>query len=114
MYLILYDISNPKRLKRVAKNPEPLWKRIQKSAYECEIGKYQFEELGKSFSRSGITTTLSPRTIFRATLEAIDCFNRLRRIHPLSLSTTQRINTKKEKIIKNSKNSLKKTLSALS
>lgn len=47
MYLILYDISNPKRLKRVAKILNRYGRRIQKSAYECEIGKYQFEELGK-------------------------------------------------------------------
>lgn len=45
IYFISYDVSNPKRLNKVAKTLENFGIRIQFSFFECEMEKEQLEEL---------------------------------------------------------------------
>lgn len=44
-YLIAYDISDPKRLIRVAKIMKDYGTRVQKSVFECNLQKEQFQRL---------------------------------------------------------------------
>lgn len=45
IYMVCYDISNPKRLRMVAKVLENLGLRVQKSFFQCNIEKNKVEEL---------------------------------------------------------------------
>lgn len=45
IYFISYDVSNPKRLNKVAKTLENFGIRIQFSFFECEMEKEPLEEL---------------------------------------------------------------------
>lgn len=47
LYLICYDISNPKRLQRVAKALEDFGLRIQKSFFQCEMSQEMLDKLVK-------------------------------------------------------------------
>lgn len=44
-YLVCYDISNPRRLRRVAKALEGYGVRLQLSVFECPLDKMRFAEL---------------------------------------------------------------------
>lgn len=44
-YLISYDISNPKRLRRVARALEGFGTRLQYSVFECPLDALRFEKL---------------------------------------------------------------------
>ena len=44
-YIISYDISSPKRLRKVAKKCEGFALRVQKSVFETELTKTELEEL---------------------------------------------------------------------
>ena len=48
IYFISYDVSNPKRLNKVAKTLENFGIRIQFSFFECEMEKEQLEKLKSS------------------------------------------------------------------
>ena len=48
IYFISYDVSNPKRLNKVAKTLENFGIRIQFSFFECEMEKEQLEKLKAS------------------------------------------------------------------
>lgn len=48
IYFISYDVSNAKRLNKVAKTLENFGIRIQFSFFECEMEKTQLEELKSS------------------------------------------------------------------
>ena len=48
IYFISYDVSNPKRLNKVAKMLENFGIRIQFSFFECEMEKEQLEKLKSS------------------------------------------------------------------
>ena len=45
IYMFCYDISNPKRLSKVAKKLEDFGIRIQKSFFQCDISRGQKEKL---------------------------------------------------------------------
>ncbi len=45
MYLVSYDITEPRRLKRVAKLLNRYGLRVQKSVYECDIDERRYAEL---------------------------------------------------------------------
>lgn len=45
MYLIVYDITEPKRLSRVAKMLNRYGVRVQKSVFECDIDENKYQEL---------------------------------------------------------------------
>lgn len=47
LYLIAYDISNPNRLRKVAKTCESYGARIEKSVFECDLPPERFEQLWK-------------------------------------------------------------------
>ena len=51
MYLITYDISSPKRLRRVAKIMEKFGIRVQKSVFECYISNERLLTLKKLIRR---------------------------------------------------------------
>ena len=51
MYIIFYDISDPVRLKRVAKLLQRYGRRIQKSVFECDITEYRYHELLAKLNR---------------------------------------------------------------
>ena len=44
-YLVVYDICDPKRLRRVAKACEDYGFRVQKSVFECEVEDEIFQRL---------------------------------------------------------------------
>ncbi|MBI2061593.1 MAG: CRISPR-associated endonuclease Cas2 [Nitrospirae bacterium] len=44
-FLVCYDISNPKRLRRVAKVLEGYGRRLQFSVFECPLGSLRFSKL---------------------------------------------------------------------
>jgi len=43
IYLVCYDISHPKRLRRTAKILEDFGLRVQKSFFQCEMGQKRME-----------------------------------------------------------------------
>ncbi|RLB65415.1 MAG: CRISPR-associated endonuclease Cas2 [Deltaproteobacteria bacterium] len=45
LYLVCYDISSPKRLRKTAKTLENFGLRIQKSFFQCEMEKKRMESL---------------------------------------------------------------------
>lgn len=45
IYMFCYDISHPKRLRKVAKALESFGLRVQKSFFQCEMEKSQMETL---------------------------------------------------------------------
>lgn len=45
IYMICYDISNPKRLRKTAKILENFGLRVQKSFFQCEISKEGIDKL---------------------------------------------------------------------
>ena len=45
IYLVCYDISHPKRLRRTAKILENFGLRVQKSFFQCEMEKKRMEHL---------------------------------------------------------------------
>lgn len=45
MYLVVYDISDGKRLKRTGKLLQRYGKRVQESVFECEISENRYREL---------------------------------------------------------------------
>ena len=45
LYLVCYDISNPRRLRRAARILENFGIRIQKSFFQCEMGQKRMMEL---------------------------------------------------------------------
>jgi CRISPR-associated protein Cas2 len=45
IYLVCYDISNPKRLRRTAKILEDFGLRVQKSFFQCEMEQKRMERL---------------------------------------------------------------------
>lgn len=45
IYMICYDVANPKRLKRVAKALEQNGIRVQKSFFQCEMEKQKLLQL---------------------------------------------------------------------
>ncbi len=45
MYLVSYDITDARRLKRVAKLLNRYGLRVQKSVYECDIDERRYQEL---------------------------------------------------------------------
>lgn len=45
IYMLCYDISDPKRLQKTAKTLENFGLRIQKSFFQCEIPEQKMEEL---------------------------------------------------------------------
>lgn len=44
-YLVVYDISDPKRLRRIAKAMESYGNRVQKSVFECNLSDNGFKAL---------------------------------------------------------------------
>lgn len=49
--LLVYDISNAKRLRTVAKTCEKFLNRVQKSVFEGELGQSQMHELKRELGR---------------------------------------------------------------
>lgn len=49
--LVIYDITENKRRRKVNKVLESFGCRIQKSAFECKIDNYEFERLAKKLER---------------------------------------------------------------
>ncbi len=47
MYLVVYDISNEKRLRRIARITEKFGIRVQKSVFECIISESEVNKLIK-------------------------------------------------------------------
>jgi len=45
IYMVCYDISDAKRLRRTAKILEDFGIRVQKSFFQCEIGKAKMDEI---------------------------------------------------------------------
>ena len=45
MYLVVYDISNEKRLRRIARILQRYGRRVQESVFECELERGRYEEL---------------------------------------------------------------------
>ena len=48
IYMVCYDISNPKRLTKVAKTLENFGIRVQRSFFQCEMSKIQMDNLKNS------------------------------------------------------------------
>ena len=51
MYLVTYDITEPGRLRRVAKVLKRYGLRVQKSVFECEIDERLYKELRTRLER---------------------------------------------------------------
>ena len=51
MYIVAYDITEPKRLKRIAKLLNRYGQRVQKSVYECDIDESRYYELRDKLKR---------------------------------------------------------------
>lgn len=47
LYLVAYDISSPKRLRRVAKTCENFGLRVEYSVFECDLSADNFDKLWK-------------------------------------------------------------------
>jgi CRISPR-associated protein Cas2 len=45
IYLAVYDICDPKRLRRIAKAMRPYGIRVQKSVFECSLQEQQLSEI---------------------------------------------------------------------
>lgn len=43
-YIVVYDIANPKRLAKVAKTCLDYGVRVEKSVFECDLDRLQFED----------------------------------------------------------------------
>ena len=52
MYLIIYDIADPARLRQVAKIIKRYGLRVQKSAFECDINGRQFRILAEKLENT--------------------------------------------------------------
>lgn len=51
MYIVAYDITEPKRLNRIAKLLNRYGQRVQKSVYECDIDECRYQELRNKLKR---------------------------------------------------------------
>jgi len=51
LHLVAYDISDPKRLRKVATLCEDYGVRVEYSVFECDLAKEQFEQLWKELNR---------------------------------------------------------------
>ena len=51
LYLIAYDISDNRRLRRVARTCEDFGIRIEKSVFECRLEECDFEEMWERLSK---------------------------------------------------------------
>ena len=47
MYIVVYDISNPKRLRKISSLLKRYGRRVQKSVFECSISEKRYIELWK-------------------------------------------------------------------
>ncbi len=50
IYMVCYDITNPRLLKKTAKTLEDFGLRVQKSFFQCDIDKERMDELFKKIS----------------------------------------------------------------
>ena len=50
LYLVAYDITEPKRLRRVARTCEDYGIRIEYSVFECDLSRKKFEEFWKELN----------------------------------------------------------------